>query len=260
MTTRSPVVIAQPTGGARWRVEMPGRLQLTTRTLATARTAIARRIGAGFDLQVRLGGLEDLCADAVDLGQRSDQSMIEAIRLRRQVAIALTEAGLRRTDVAYLMSIPPDTVAHLLTVPIDSPWMTAGHSPPTPFPRVPPAVKDVGLRRFAVVLATRDGTGWQVHLNAGCRSTRRSSLVHADKLARDLAGDIDVLLCPQLPDELDEMIRALDLATADAGDLQVEAYGLRVELARRLRILGVGFADIGELLAIHVHRVRLLLT
>jgi hypothetical protein len=112
---------------------------------------------------------------------------------------------------------------------------------------------------MTAVVATRDGNGWDVHLNAGGRSTRRTSLVHADKLARDLAGDTDVILCPQLPDELDEMLRASDLASAAAQDLQLQAYELRLDVARRLRALGIGFADIGELLAIHAHRVRLLL-
>jgi len=67
------------------------------------------------------------------------------------------------------------------------------------------------------------------------------SLVHADKLARDLAGDTDVILCPQLPDELDEMLRASDLASAAAQDLQLQAYELRLDVARRLRALGIGF-------------------
>lgn len=61
---------------------------------------IGRRLEDEFDLQVRLGGLEDLCADAVELGQRSDAASVDAIRLRRRAALTLTAAGIRRTDVA----------------------------------------------------------------------------------------------------------------------------------------------------------------
>lgn len=253
-------MIADPTGAARWRVEIPGQSPVITRTLATARTMVGRCVDGLFDPQVRLSGLEDLCADAVDLGQRSDAATIDAIRARRRAALALTVAGIRRTDVAHLMGIPSDAIAHLLAVPIDSPWMTVGHAPPTAFPRQQQEVaRTDGTRQMAAVVATRDGTGWQVHLSAGRRSTRRTSLVHAEKLARDLAGDKDVILCPQLPRDLDEAIRASDLASAAAQDLQLQTYELRVDVARRLRALGIGYADIGELLGIHTHRVRLLL-
>lgn len=260
MPTRPLVVIAQPTGAARWHVDLPGQASLITRTLATARVMVERRIHGPFDLQARLGGLEDLCADAVDLGQRSDAATVKAIQLRRRTALALTAAGIRRTDVAYLMGITSGAIAHLLAVPIDSPWMTTGHAPPAAFPRRPQEVASTaGTHQMTAVVATRDGTGWQLQLNAGRHSTRRTSLVHAHKLARDMAGDTDVVLCPQLPNELESALRASDLASATAQDLQLQTYELRLDLCRRLRTLRIGFADIGELLAVHAHRVRLLL-
>lgn len=260
MSTRLLVVTAKPTGAARWHVDIPAHIPVTTRTLASARALVERRVAEEFDLQVALGGLEDLCADAVDLGQRSDASTIDALRLRRRVALALTAVGIRKTDVAYLTGIASGSVAHLLSVPIESPWMSAGHAPPTPFPQQRVDVTwTAGTRRITAVVATRDGSGWHVHLNGGSRPTRRTSLVHAEKLVRDMAGDTDVVLCPQLPDELDDMLRTSDFASAAAQDLQVQAYELRRHVAGRLRALRIGFADVGELLAIHPHRVRLLL-
>ena len=80
-------------------------------------------------------------------------------------------------------------------------------------------------------------------------------------LVRDLVADDadEILLCPQLPDDLEQAIRAADLATADAEDYQRRTYELRLDLAGRLRGLDVGYQDIGHLLDIHAHRVRLLL-
>lgn len=220
---------------------------------------VARRVEGAFDLQVQLGGLEDLCEDAVELGEQSDASTLEALRLRRATARALAEAGIRKTDVAYLMGIQPDSVAHLLAVPVETAWMKTGHSPPTPFPRPREATTAAGTRRMTAVVATRNGTSWHVHLKAGRRPTGRTSLVHAEKLVRSLYGDTDILLCPQLPARLEAQLRASDLATAAAEDLQLQAYQLRHGVATRLRALGIGFADTGELLAMHAHRIRLLL-
>lgn len=112
---------------------------------------------------------------------------------------------------------------------------------------------------MTAVAATRDGTGWVLQLDAGHQSTRRTSLVHAEKLARDLVGDTEVVLCPLLPEGIDALLRASDVASAAAEDLQLRAYDMRLGIVRRLRGLGIGFADIGELLGIHPHRVRLLL-
>lgn len=259
MPARPLVVTADPTADARWQVDVPGQAPLVTRTLATAQTMVGRRVEGAFDLQVRLGGLENLCADAVELGEESDALTVVALRLRRQTARALTEAGIRRTDVAYLMGIPPGSVAHLLAVPIDSPWMATGHAPPSPFPQSRQVSTSVGTNQVTAVVVTRDVTGWHVHPNPGRRPTGRTSLVHAEKLARGLLTDTDVMLCPELPDDLEECLRASDHTSAAADDLELRVYELRLDVARRLRILGVGFGDIGELLGMHVHRVRLLL-
>lgn len=69
----------------------------------------------------------------------------------------------------------------------------------------------------------------------------------------------DVTLCAELWDGLEESVRAAGLATAAADDLELRAYELRLDVAHRLRALGVGFGDIGELIGIHPHRVRVLL-
>lgn len=68
---RLTIVTTRPIG-ARWQVEIPGRAPIETRTLKTAETIAVRRTGGPIDLQVSLGGLEDLCADAVELGEESD--------------------------------------------------------------------------------------------------------------------------------------------------------------------------------------------
>jgi len=107
------------------------------------------------------------------------------------------------------MGIPSMAVGHLLAVPIDSPWMTAGHAPPTAFPRHrKDEARADGTRQMTAVTATRDGTGWQLQLDAGHQSTRRTSLVHAEKLARDLVGNTEVVLCPLLPEGIDALLRA----------------------------------------------------
>lgn len=260
MSSRPLVVTARPTGDARWRMDVPGQQPIVTRTLVTAQAMAGRRLGVPFDLQVSLGGLEDLCSDAIELGEQSDALTIQAIRQRRTTARALAQAGIRRTDIAYLMCLGPRSIGHLLSVPIDSPWMATGHAPPSPFPRPSEPSPSVGTtRQMTAIVATRDGTGWHVHLKPGRRPTGRTSLVHAEKLARDLMPDIDVMLCPELPDELEDSLRASHLAGAEAEDHQRRAYELRLDVTRRLRGLGIGFADIGHLLGLHVHRVRLLL-
>ena len=53
------VVTARPTG-ARWHVETPDCTTIETRTLKTAGMMDGRRVGGPIDLQVSLGGLEDL--------------------------------------------------------------------------------------------------------------------------------------------------------------------------------------------------------
>jgi hypothetical protein len=260
VSTGSVVVTAEPTGDARWRVVVPGHRSLVTRTLVTTRMRVDRLLDGGYDLQVRLGGLEDVCADAVELGTRSDALTVEAIRLRRRTARVLTEAGMRMTDVAYLMGIPQDVAKHLLDVPVESPWMAVGHAPPTPIHKPPAATVTGGTREMTAVMATQTENGWHVHLNPGRRPTTRTSLVHAENLARArAAAGTEVVLCPSLPDDLEAALRASDVATAAADEVQSQAYELRLDVATRLRALGIGFADIGELLAIHTHRVRLLL-
>ncbi len=242
-------------------MEVPGQQPIVTRTLASAQTLAARRLEVPFDLQVDLGGLEDLCADAVELGERSDALTIQAIRARRIAARALAEAGIRGTDIAFLMGMAPYTAKLLLSVPIDTLWMATGQAPPRRFPRpTEPSPSASATRPVTAIRATRDGIGWLVHLDTGRPPVRRISLAHAEKLARAAIPDADVMLCPELPDELERAIRGADLATAGAEERERAAYELRRDVARRLRDLGIGYADIGQLLGINGHRVRLLLS
>jgi len=88
-----PIVVTAIPIGAHWHLETPGHRPITTRTLAMAETMTARRLPGAFDLQVSLGGLEDLCTDAVDLGQAADTAHITALKLRRVAVRALTAAG-----------------------------------------------------------------------------------------------------------------------------------------------------------------------
>jgi hypothetical protein len=257
---RLTIVTARPIG-ARWHVEIPGCAPVETRTLKTAETTAGRHADGPIDLQVSLGGLEDLCADAVELGEQSDALAVEALRLRRVAAQTLSAAGIRTADAGYLMGIAQDSVKHLLDVPIDTPWMSTTHAPPTPIP--PPARPSApGTTRDIVpVMVTRSGSGWHVHVNPGRRPVGRTSLVRAEMLVRDLVADdgADILLCPQLPDELEQAVRVADIATADADGYQHRAHELRLDVARRLRDLEIGYQDIGYLLGMHTHRVRLLL-
>lgn len=260
MAQSSVVVTARPTGDAGWRMDVQSQQPIVTRTLATAQTMLGRRLDVPLVLHVALGGLEDLCADAVEQGREADALTIDAIRARRVAARALNAAGIRKTDIAYLMGVAPYSVGHLLAVPIDSPWMATKHAPPSPFPRASEPSPSAGTtRQMTAIVATRDGTGWLVHVDAGGPPTRRTSLVHAEKLAHSVIPGAEVMLCPELPEDLERAIRASDVAGAEADDRQRQAHELRVEVVHRLCDLSIGFADIGELLETHVHRVRLLL-
>jgi len=65
---------------------------------------------------------------------------------------------------------------------------------------------------------------------------------------------------PQLDETCRRHIDAADTATATADDLNERCYLLRLQVAQRLRALELGYRDIGYLLDMHEHRVRLLLT
>lgn len=80
---------------------------------------VARRLvgdDVAVDVQVSLGGLEDPCADAVELGEQSDARSVEAIRLRRIAARALNAAGIATADIGYLMGLRRESAKHLLVV------------------------------------------------------------------------------------------------------------------------------------------------
>jgi len=71
---------------------------------------------------------------------------------------------------------------------------------------------------------------------------------------------VDALVIPQLDDTCRRHVQASDAATAAADELNDRCYLLRLQLAHRLRALEIGYRDIGYLLEMHEHRVRLLVT
>jgi len=164
MPGRPIVVTATPTG-AHWHVEIPGHRPIITRTLAMVETMTARRLAGGFDLQVSLGGFEDLCADAVELGQAADIAHITALKLRRVAVRSLTAAGCTPVDIGYLTGIPTETVDNLLRVPVETPWMNAGTTPWRRRPQLQaPAAPAAGTRRVVAAVVTPAGSSWDLHL------------------------------------------------------------------------------------------------
>ena len=181
------------------------------------------------------------------------------MRLRRIAARTLSAAGIATADIGYLMGLRRESAKHLLTGPLGSPWMAAGHAPPLERPPVRTATASLGNRRVLVVVVTRHEGRWVVHLEEGPQT--RASLAYAERFVRELIDDpdADILLCPQLPADLEAALRTPDVATAEDEDLRARTYELRADVARRLRAVGIAVRDIGDLLGIHEHRVRMLL-
>jgi hypothetical protein len=75
---------------------------------------------------------------------------------------------------------------------------------------------------------------------------RRSTAAHLfcrfQTFVRSLVDDssADIVLCPQLPDEVERAARESDRATAESKDLRSRTFELRVDVAHRLRALGMG--------------------
>jgi hypothetical protein len=138
-------------------------------TLRQAAKVAQRLAGddAEVDVHVSLGGLEDLCDDAVELGQQSDAKAVAAIRLRRIAARALSAAGFAAADIGYLVGLPRGSAKHLLVGPLDAPWMAAGHAPPLERPLTPADTVRSGNRRVFVVMVTPHKGRWLVHLEGG---------------------------------------------------------------------------------------------
>lgn len=71
--------------------------------------------------------------------------------------------------------------------------------------------------------------------------------------------EVDVHVIAHLDDTCQRHLDDSDAATGAADALNERAYLLRLDVARRLRAHGIGYRDIGHLLEIHEHRVRLIL-
>lgn len=258
------VVTVTPEDG-HWRLSARGARSATCGSLRRAEIVAQRLTGPGvaIDVQVSVDGLEDLCADAVELGRDSDAAAIQALRLKRLAVRALTRAGVKQADIGYLLGISTERADDMRSEPVDSPWMARGQTPwrPRPDLTVPePAIP--GSRRVVAVVVTRAPakTTWFLHLDDD-EPERVRTLAVAEARVRELVGaDTDVLICPVLSDDnVDRAVQESSVATAEADDLHRRTYGLRLSVARKLRGLGIGYRDIGDLLEMHVHRVRRLL-
>lgn len=175
----------------------------------------------------------------------------------------LKDAGHTPVDIGYLTGIPTKTVDNLLTVPVETPWMTTGATPWRRRPYLQELPPPAGTRRVVAAVVTPAGSSWDLH-RAGDMPPRRVRTLAAAENALTTAaggcGGVDVLVIPQLPDTCQRHIDDFDTATATADDLNERCHLLRLEVAQRLRELELGYRDIGDLLDIHEHRVRLLLT
>src|SRR6478735_10348738 len=119
----SIVIVATPVG-RHWQVTMPDGRSFTRTTLVTVRKQARKLLGDDFELQVSVRGLEDLCADSVELTEQSEAAFVRALRLRRIAARTLQDTGLSRADIGYLLGLDPGVATELLSVPVDSPWMS----------------------------------------------------------------------------------------------------------------------------------------
>jgi len=145
--------------------------------------------------------------------------------------------------------------------------MTTGTTPWRPRPHLQHPPPSGGTRQVIVAMVTPAGSSWDLHLT-GDMSPRRvrtlaaaeNALTAAVAAAGDGGGGVDVLVVPQLAETCQRHIDAADIATAIADDLNERCYLLQIQVAQRLRALEVGYRDIGYLLEMHEHRVRLLLT
>ncbi len=164
----------------------------------------ARRMTGAFDLQVRLGGLEDLCADAVDLGQAADAAHITALKRRRVAVRTLKGASCTPVDIGYLTGIPTETVDNLLTVPIETSWMTTGATPWRRHPHLQEPPPPGGTRQVVAAVVTPAGSSWDLHLTGDMPPRRCRTLAAAENAltAASAAGNggVDVHVIPQLDD------------------------------------------------------------
>jgi len=195
-----PVVVTVTPEDGHWRLSARGARSATCGSLRRAEIVAQRLTGpdVAIDVQVSVDGLEDLCADAVELGRESDAASIQALRLKRLAVRALTRAGVKQADIGYLLGISTERADDMRSEPVDSPWMARGQTPwrPRPDLTVPePAIP--GSKRVVAVVVTRAPakTTWFLHLDDEPERVR--TLAVAEARVRELVGaDTDVLICP----------------------------------------------------------------
>jgi len=255
-------VVATPWDG-RWLVVAPEGRTAFARTLRQLQETAEKLTERPMPVHVDLAGWQDMAADAVDLGAQADAAYIAALKLERRAARALAERRIGVNDVGVILHVPEHRARHLLESPVESAWMTTGQSPWRELPREQPEAdstnEPASTRTIYVVAATPDDGRWIVDLPDQPNVTA-ATLAHAAGVARRVLEEAatDIEICPYLG-STEALVEQTLVAGLHAGRLHQQAYGLRLKIARHLRSLGVGYRDIGDLLGIHHHRVRLLL-
>lgn len=233
-------------------------------TCATLRRVIilARRaLGDDVNLEVDvvLGSCEALYQRAKQLGRTVDSSFGRALRLRRIAARNLQARGLSQYDIAHLLQVDRSSARELLRMPIRSAWMDQGHAPPHSLQ--PDDILPVTpTRDIRVVTVNQQPDGRWIFFNERIEGTS-ANLSACVARARRLCDnpDTQVIVEAAAGSELHRICDDALRSTSAAQALDAETYRARLLAARELRDMGIRYSDIGELLDVHVHRVRRLL-
>jgi len=215
------------------------------------------------DVQVNLGGAEHLCQQAKELGQHSDQVFSRALTLRRRAAKSLRSHGLSQYDIAYLLRVDRSSVNKLLSDPIRSSWMDLGHAPPRSLPRGEPAAFAESIDTAVVTVVTverRPDGKWDYSYDD--HHGTAATLGRCVARLRILPGlaDAEIVVEPSPASELRGLCEDAVRMSTEARTLDLATFHARLRAAQQLQSRGIGYRDIGDLLDLHVHRVRRLLT